>query len=69
MKALIGKLGGRKWLIALFSTILIGLGELVGITMTPEKITGIAGIAAALILGQAHADAKTDGKTSTTTPD
>jgi len=67
MKKLIGKLGGRKWLISLVSVLLVGLNRVIGLDLSETAIASIAGIAAALVLGQGFADGASGGATSTST--
>jgi len=67
MKALIGKIGGRKFLLAIIGAVLIALSSVIGIELSPEKITAVSGIVASFILAQGYADGKSQGATSTTT--
>ena len=62
----LGKLGGRKFLVAVFSAIAIGLNSWLGISET--VVITIGGIAAAYIFGQGVADGLSGGKTSSTAP-
>jgi hypothetical protein len=66
LKKLVGKMGGRKFVVSLVSILLVGISKMVGMDLGPETVASIAGIAATYVLGQSYADAKTDGKTSTT---
>ena len=65
MEKLIGKLGGRKWLVALISIVLTGLNNVIGLDLSDKAIASIAGVAAALAIGQGLADGLSNGKTST----
>ncbi len=69
MKKMIGKLGGRKFLLAVVGAIVIGGSSLMGIDLTPEKVTSIAAIIVGFAVAQGYADGQSDGKTSTTTDD
>ena len=66
MKALIGKLGGRKFLLALVTAVVIALSSLIGLDLPVEKVASIAAVVVGFIVAQGYADGKTDGKTSTT---
>lgn len=63
MNAFLGKLGGRKFLVAIFGAVAIALGESLGID--PERINLIGGILITYILGQSAADGLSKGATST----
>jgi len=65
MKKLIGKIGGRKFVVALVSMIGIVVAAVTGIDIAPYKET-IIGILGTYLLGQGIADGLSGGKTSTT---
>ncbi len=64
MRAFIGKVGGRKFLVAGFSLIAVVVMAVTGIDIEPYKET-IIGIAGTYLLGQGVADGLSGGKTST----
>lgn len=63
---ILGKLGGRKFLMAIAGVIALALHTKFGIDT--ETVLAIGGIVATFILGQSYSEAKTGGATSTTTP-
>ncbi len=63
---ILGKLGGRKFLMAIFGVLALALHNRFGIDT--ESVLAIGGIIATFILGQSYSEAKTGGATSTTTP-
>jgi hypothetical protein len=63
MNAFLGKLGGRKFLVAVFGTLAIALHASLGID--PETVNWIGTILTGYILGQGFADGLSKGATST----
>ena len=63
MNAFLGKLGGRKFLVAIFGTLAIALHSSLGIDA--ETINWVGGILISYILGQGVADGLSKGATST----
>jgi len=68
MRELIGKLGGRKFLVAVVGLVGVVVAALTGFDLDPYKET-IIGVLGAFMVGQGIADGASGGKTSTTTPD
>lgn len=66
MVSILGKLGGRKFIVAVFAAIAVGLHSWLGIS--EEVVYTIGGIAASYILGQGVADGLSGGRTSSTAP-
>lgn len=64
--SILGKLGGRKFLMAIVGVVAIALQS--KYHLDPEVIYGIGGIIITFILGQSYSEAKTGGATSSTTP-
>jgi hypothetical protein len=62
---LLGKLGGRKFLMAVVGVIAIGLHNWLGINT--EGVITLGGVVAAFIFGQGIADGLSGGATSSTT--
>ena len=62
MLAILGKLGGRKFLMAVFGVIAIALHSWLGISM--EAVLTIGGVVAAYVFGQGVADGFSGGSTS-----
>lgn len=60
---ILGKLGGRKFLIALFGAIAIGLHNWLGIS--EDAVLALGGVVAAYVFGQGVADGFSGGATST----
>ena len=69
MKKIIGKLGGRKFVLALVSSVVIALSSLMGLDLPTEKVAAIAATVVGFVLAQGYADGKSQGATSTTTDD
>lgn len=67
MNKFLGKIGGRKFILAVFMPIAIALSSAFGISET--VIMTIGGIVATYIGAQGVADGLSGGATSTTTPD
>ena len=65
MKKIIGKLGGRKFLVAVLGLIGVMVAALTGFDIAPYTTT-IIGIAAPYLIGQGLADGLSAGKTATT---
>lgn len=63
---LIGRLGGRKFILAIIAVVAIGLHNWLGIDV--NSVYTIGGIIATFIFGQSFADGMSGGTTSTTTP-
>ena len=66
MKKFLGKLGGRKFILALFAFIAVGLGSWLGIS--EDAIMTFGGIIASYLLGQGFADGMSGGATSSNPP-
>ena len=64
MKALIGKIGGRKFLVALIGLIGIVVAAVTGFDIEPYKET-IIGVIGTYLLGQGISDGLSKGATST----
>ncbi len=62
MNSFIGKIGGRKFIVALFAMIAVVLQHTLGIN--PEVVYTIGGVAAAYVTGQGIADGMSGGATS-----
>ena len=60
--AILAKLGGRKFLVAVFGALAIALQSSLGID--PESVLAIGGIVAAYVFGQGVADGFSGGATS-----
>ena len=58
----LGKLGGRKFLMAIAGVLAVAVSSYFGID--EEKILAVAGIVVSYILGQGYADGKSGGNTS-----
>ena len=65
--SIIAKLGGRKFLIALFSLIGVVVAALTGVDIEPYKET-IIGVVGTYLVGQGVADGLSGGATSSTPP-
>ena len=61
---ILGKLGGRKFLVAIFGVVAIGLHNWLGIQT--EAVMTIGGIVSAFLFGQGLADGLSGGATSST---
>ena len=59
---ILGKLGGRKFLVALFGTLAIALHAWLG--LDEQSILAVGGIVAAYVFGQGVADGFSGGATS-----
>jgi len=59
---LLGKLGGRKFLVAIFGALAIALNSWLGIS--PDAVVALGGIVAAYVFGQGIADGFSGGATS-----
>ena len=59
----LGKLGGRKFLVAVFGALAIGLNGWLGIS--EQAVLALGGIVAAYVFGQGVADGFSGGATST----
>jgi len=68
VKNLIGKLGGRKFIVALVALVGVIVAATTGLDLSAYENT-IVGILGTFLLGQGIADGLSSGKTSTTTPD
>lgn len=64
----LGKIGGRKFVVALFSLIAVVVAALTGVDIEPYKET-VIGIIGTYLLGQGVADGLSKGATSSTQPD
>ena len=60
----LGKLGGRKFLMAVFGVVAIGVHNWLGINT--EAVITLGGVIAAFIFGQGIADGLSGGATSST---
>ncbi|HYG77806.1 MAG TPA: hypothetical protein VEK08_22560 [Planctomycetota bacterium] len=60
---ILGKLGGRKFLVAVFGALAIALHSWLGID--PEATLALGGVVAAYVFGQGVADGFSGGATST----
>jgi hypothetical protein len=58
----LGKLGGRKFLVAVFGAVAIGLNSWLGIS--EDAVLALGGIVAAYVFGQGVADGFSGGMTS-----
>lgn len=63
MISMLGKLGGRKFIVAVFSALAVALNAYFGIS--EASVITIGGIAASYLLGQGIADGFSGGETST----
>lgn len=63
----IAKLGGRKFLVALFSLIAVIVAALTGVDIQPYSET-VIGIVGTYMLGQGVADGMSKGATSSSAP-
>jgi hypothetical protein len=63
MVSILGKLGGRKFLVALFGVIAIALHSWLGIDQ--DAVMTLGGVVAAYVFGQGIADGFSGGATST----
>jgi len=59
----LGRLGGRKFLVAVFGALAIGLQSWLGVD--PEATLALGGVIAAYVFGQGVADGFSGGSTST----
>ncbi len=66
MKGLIGKLGGRKFIVAIVGLVAVIVDSLTGWDLTPHKEM-IIGILGSYLIGQGVADGLSKGATATTT--
>lgn len=64
----IGKIGGRKFLVALFALIAVVVLALTGVDIAPYQ-DAIIGIAGSFLIGQGVADGLSGGKTSSSPPE
>lgn len=62
MLTVLGKLGGRKFIVAVFAALAVALNALFGIS--EDAVLTIGGIAASYLLGQGIADGFSGGETS-----
>lgn len=62
------KIGGRKFVVALFSLIAVVVAALTGVDIEPYKET-VIGIIGTYLLGQGVADGLSHGKTSSNPPE
>ena len=60
---ILGKLGGRKFLVAVFGALAIGIHSWLGID--EQSVVALGGIVAAYVFGQGIADGFSGGATST----
>lgn len=67
MNGIMGKLGGRKFLVALFGLIAVVLLAAFNIDIKPYE-NAIVGVLGTYLLGQGVADGLSGGKTSSTPP-
>ncbi|MBE7463858.1 MAG: hypothetical protein HS116_10165 [Planctomycetes bacterium] len=63
MRAFLGKLGGRKFILAVFAALAVALHGLFGLDET--SVMTLGGIVASYLLGQGFADGLSGGLTST----
>ena len=68
MNSFIGKIGGRKFLVALVGLIGVIVAAVTGFDLA-QHTTLIVGIVAPYLIGQGVADGLSKGATATTTPD
>jgi len=61
--SILGKLGGRKFLVAVFGALAIGIHAWLGIE--EQSVVALGGIVAAYVFGQGIADGFSGGATST----
>lgn len=64
MLAFIARLGGRKFIMALFAVLAVALSSSLGIS--EESVMALGGIVCAYVLSQGFADGLSKGATSTT---
>jgi hypothetical protein len=62
MRSFLARLGGRKFILALFGALAIALHEALG--LDPETVLALGGVVASYALGQGLADGLSGGKTS-----
>jgi hypothetical protein len=67
MVTILGKLGGRKFIVAVFGALAVALNSWLGIS--EASVMMIGGIASAYLVGQGLADGLSKGATSTTPPE
>ena len=67
MKKFIGSMGGRKFVVAVVTVLIIAINRKIGLDLDPAQIGGMAATALGFAVAQGYADGKSDGKTSTTT--
>jgi len=67
MKKVIGKLGGRKFLLSVITTVVIAISSAIGLDLPAEKVASIAAVVVGFLVAQGYADGKSGGATSTTT--
>ena len=60
---ILGKLGGRKFLVAVFGALAIGLHSWLG--LSEDAVIALGGVVAAYVFGQGVADGLSGGATST----
>ncbi len=60
---ILGRLGGRKFLVAVFGALAVALHGWLGID--PDSVLALGGIVAAYVFGQGVADGFSGGSTST----
>jgi len=65
MKAFLGKVGGRKFILAIISVVVMVLNGALGLDIPESTVQVVGGIVAAFLLGQGLADGMSGGSTST----
>ena len=63
----LGKIGGRKFILAVFAVAAVALSSAFGIS--ESAVMTVGGIVASYLMGQGFADGMSGGATSSTTPD
>jgi len=64
MNTIIGKLGGKKFIVALLGLIAVVVAALTGYEIAPETLQTVAAIVSSYLIGQGVADGFSGGKTS-----
>ena len=67
MSSFLGKIGGRKFVVALLGLVGVVVAALTGLDIEPYKET-VMGILGSFLIGQGLADGLSGGKTSSTPP-
>jgi len=65
MKAFLGKVGGRKFIVTILGLAAMMVNGLTGVNIDDATVQMIAGIVASFVIGQGVADGLSGGATST----